>query len=197
MSGQVILVGRPGFCWHNIRFELSAHLRWLIHISFSCYAYIVIMKRIHPKSLLPLLLVPGQLLLSTPASAGDEPYISWQAEGLAIPEPIGGLQGDPRRGRAVVVDRSRGSCLACHLMPIPEEPMHGTVGPPLYGIGSRLSEAELRLRVVDEKRLNPHTIMPGFYRHPDEINRPHPQFTSTVLTAQEVEDVVAYLVTLK
>ncbi len=156
------------------------------------------MNRIYPKSLLLLLLLGlARLLLGTPALAGDEPYFNWQAQGLAIPERIGGLQGDPRRGRAIVVDRSRGSCLACHLMPIPEEPMHGTVGPPLYGIGARLTEAELRLRVVDEKRVNPHTIMPGFYRHPDEINRPHPEFTSTVLTAQEVEDVVAYLVTLK
>jgi len=137
-------------------------------------------------------------LLAGPYAAADEtPYSEWTAQGLSIPEPLGGLQGDPQRGRAVVIDRERGNCLACHRMPIPEEPMHGTVGPPLDGVGSRLSEGELRLRVVDEKRVNPDTIMPGFYRRPSELHRPHPAFVSTALTAQEVEDVVAYLRTLK
>lgn len=137
------------------------------------------------------------LVVAAAPAAGADGYRPWQADGLAIPEPLGGLEGDPERGRAIARDRSRGNCLACHHMPIPEASDHGTVGPPLYGVGARLSEAELRLRVVDEKRVNPETIMPAFYRHPDRLNRPLAGFDRTILTAQEVEDVVAYLTTLK
>ncbi|MDZ7802601.1 sulfur oxidation c-type cytochrome SoxX [Thiohalophilus sp.] len=129
--------------------------------------------------------------------ADESEYVEWQAVGDAIPEPLGGLQGDPVRGKAVVIDRDSGNCLACHHMPIPEEPMHGTVAPPLDGVGSRLSEGQLRLRVVNEQRINPNTIMPALYKRPGEYHRPHPAYKTTVLTAQEVEDVVAYLMTLK
>ncbi|MGE0079851.1 MAG: sulfur oxidation c-type cytochrome SoxX [Thiohalomonadaceae bacterium] len=127
--------------------------------------------------------------------AGD--YVSWRAEGLAIEQPLAGLRGDPARGRAVVIARDRGNCLACHMLPIPEEPAHGTVGPPLMGVGARLSAAELRLRVVDEKQVNPESIMPSFYLHPSHLHRPRPDMAGTILTAQEVEDVVAYLSTLR
>ncbi|MDY6980876.1 MAG: sulfur oxidation c-type cytochrome SoxX [Pseudomonadota bacterium] len=145
---------------------------------------------------LPLIL-GFALILSGPLQADDTDYVEWDAEGDTIPEPLDGLQGDPVRGKAVVIDRDSGNCLACHHMPIPEQPMHGTVAPPLHGVGSRLSEGQLRLRVVNEQRINPNTIMPAFYKHPDKYHRPHPAFKSPVLTAQEVEDVVAYLVTLK
>jgi sulfur-oxidizing protein SoxX len=64
-------------------------------------------------------------------------------------------------------------------------------------VGARLTPGELRLRVVDEKRVNPETIMPGFYRHPRHFYRPRPGADRTILSAQEVEDVVAYLVTLR
>lgn len=141
-----------------------------------------------------LCLIFTALMPSMPVQA--EAYVGWQAEGFAIPEPLGGLRGDAVRGRTVVIDRERGNCLACHQMPIPEQPMHGTVGPPLAGVGSRLSEGQLRLRVVNEQRVNPNTIMPAFYKRPDEYHRPHPAYKTTVLTAQEVEDVVAYLMTL-
>ncbi len=135
-------------------------------------------------------------LLCLPGMAA-EPYLSWQVRDYAIARPLGGLVGDAARGREIVIDRARGNCLACHRMPIPEQPAHGTIGPPLYGVGARLSAAQLRLRVVDEKQINPETIMPGFYRDPRLLNRPRPDATGTILTAQEVEDVVAYLVTLK
>lgn len=136
-------------------------------------------------------------LLLPMVDATAEPYLPWQVRDYAIAEPLGGLIGDAVRGRAVVVDRARGNCLACHQMPIPEQPAHGTIGPPLYGVGARLTAAQLRLRVVDEKQINPETIMPGFYRAPPLLNRPRPDATGTILTAQEVEDVVAYLGTLK
>lgn len=130
-----------------------------------------------------------------PAAAGE--YVQWQAEGLAIPEPLGGLKGDPERGRELAVARDKGNCLACHPMPVPEHSDHGTIGPPLHGVADRLDAGQLRLRVVDEKQINPETIMPGFYRHPRHFNRPLSGRNRTLLTAQEVEDVVAYLMTLK
>ena len=126
----------------------------------------------------------------------SDEYCRWRTEGFAIEAPLCGLHGDPARGR--LIDSHGGNCLACHQMPIPEEPFHGTVGPPLNGVGSRYSEGQLRLRVVDEQQVNPFTIMPGFYRDPREANRVADDFWGkTFLTAQQVEDVVAYLKTLK
>lgn len=127
-----------------------------------------------------------------------EPYYDWQVESYAISQPLGGLRGDAAHGKQVVIARDKGNCLACHSMPIPEEPFHGTVGPPLQYVGSRLSEGQIRLRVVDERRINPQTVMPGYYRHPRSLTLVLDDFEGTTfLTAQEVEDVVAYLVTLK
>lgn len=126
------------------------------------------------------------------------PYLQWTVKDFAIAKPLGGLQGDPRRGRQIAISRSRGNCLACHHMPVPEEEFHGTIGPPLEGVASRLTEGQLRLRIVDEKQINPLTIMPGFYRHPKHFNRVLDGYEGkTLLNAQEVEDVLAYLLTLK
>lgn len=129
--------------------------------------------------------------------AAQEAYLPWRAENFAIAEPLGGLQGDAARGREIAASRERGNCVSCHMLPIPEHPMHGTLAPPLFGVGARLTAGELRLRVVDEKLINPETIMPAFYRDPARYHRPHPDYASTILSAQEVEDVVAYLVTLR
>ena len=83
-------------------------------------------------------------------------------------------------------------------MPIPEEDFHGTVGPPLHGVGARYTKGQIRLRVVDERRIFPMTIMPGFYRDPAKANRVADAYWGkTFLTAQQVEDLVAYLETLK
>ena len=118
------------------------------------------------------------------------------AGGQAIPAPLADAPGDVRRGEAVAVDRARGNCLACHAMPV-REPFQGNVGPDLAGVASRLSEGELRLRVVDPKLVNAETAMPAYYRvdglfrvRQDMVGRP-------ILAAQEIEDVVAYLRTLK
>ena len=137
----------------------------------------------------------GQSLL--PVQASDS-YFQWQAEGLAVSKPLGGYKGDPVRGREIVIASDAGNCLACHQLPIPEEKFHGTVGPDLTRLATRLSEAEIRLRLIDEKLINPMTIMPGYYRHPDNFNQVSKEFAGkTFLTAQQIEDVVAYLVTLK
>ncbi len=140
------------------------------------------------------------LLLGTgPGLAADaEAYLPWEAVDFAIPKPLGGLSGDPERGRNLVVARDKGNCLACHQLPIPEEADHGNLGPPLVGVGARLTPGQIRLRLVDETYLNPVTIMPGYYRDPALLHRVAPALAGrTVLSAQEIEDVLAYLVTLK
>ena len=107
------------------------------------------------------------------------------------------LAGDPVRGRAIVADRQVGLCLLCHSGPFPEERFQGDLAPSLAGAGSRWSEDELRLRLVDPARLNPKTIMPSYYRK-DGLERVAPAFRGkTILSAQQIEDVVAYLATLK
>lgn len=136
-------------------------------------------------------------ILMSPASAGAEPFYPWQAQLDAIPKPIGGLKGDPVRGR-LVAKESDNNCLACHLLPIEEEEFHGTIGPPLLGIGSRLSAGQIRLRIADETVINPATVMPAFYRDPKTLYGVLDEYYGkTMLTAQEVEDLVAYLVSLK
>jgi sulfur-oxidizing protein SoxX len=106
-------------------------------------------------------------------------------------------EGDPARGKAIVLDPARGNCLICHPMPIPEVEFQGDVGPDLAGVGSRYDEGELRLRVVDARRLDPASVMPAYHRV-DGLHRVLKEYRGKpILTEQEVEDVVAYLTTLK
>jgi sulfur-oxidizing protein SoxX len=115
----------------------------------------------------------------------------------AISKSLTGVAGDPANGRKVVINRTKGNCLACHAMPIPEQQFHGETAPSLYGVGARLSAGELRMQVVNAKVTNENTMMPSFYRT-FGFNRPLKKFAGkSILSAQEVEDVVAYLITLK
>ena len=96
-----------------------------------------------------------------------------------------------------MVNRQLGLCLLCHTGPIPEERFQGTLAPDLSGAGSRWSGAQLRLRLVDGRRLNPATIMPTYYRT-EGLTRVGAAWQSrTILSAQQIEDVVAYLLTLR
>ena len=142
---------------------------------------------------------PGRLalvlatLLAAPASA-LEPYA---IAGDAIPAALGGVSGDAARGRAVVLDRTRGNCLICHQVPEPDEPFQGTIGPALAGVGARLDVGQLRLRLVDASLLNPKTVMPPYFRT-EGLRDVAPQFRGLpALNAQEIEDVVAYLASLR
>src|SRR5213083_3194135 len=111
----------------------------------------------------------------------------------AIPESLTGVKGDPVRGRAIVANRQVGLCLLCHSGPFPEERFQGNLAPDLKGAGARWSEGQLRLRIVDAARLNPQTIMPPYYRV-DGLTRVAPGFRGKpILTAEQIEDVVAYL----
>lgn len=114
-----------------------------------------------------------------------------------IPIPLTGAKGDPARGRAIVVNRQLGLCLLCHSGPFPEERFQGTIGPDLNGIGARLSDGQIRQRIVDPGKVNPDSIMPAYYRT-EGLTRVAPAFGGkTVLTAEQIEDIVAYLLTLK
>jgi sulfur-oxidizing protein SoxX len=115
----------------------------------------------------------------------------------AIPDSLTGQPGDAQRGRAIIVDRQRGLCLLCHRGPFAEVPLQGDLAPDLAGAGARWSVGQLRLRIVDASRFNPRTIMPSYYRV-DGLTRVAPAFAGKpILTAAQIEDVVAFLTTLR
>jgi len=123
--------------------------------------------------------------------------IDYQVSDGAIPQPLTEQPGDPVRGKAVVLDPTRGNCVICHPMPIAEAAFQGDVGPDLAGVGSRYGAGELRLRVVDAKWLNPASVMPAYYRT-EGLHRVLKEYRGEpIFTAQEVDDVVAYLMTLQ
>jgi len=114
----------------------------------------------------------------------------------SIPASLTGAPGDAARGRAIVANRQVGLCLLCHSGPFPEERFQGDLAPSPNGAGRRLSEGQLRLRIVDSARVNPATIMPAYFRT-EGLARVAPAFAGKpVLSAQQIEDVVAYLQTL-
>jgi sulfur-oxidizing protein SoxX len=114
---------------------------------------------------------------------------------LAAPLPAA-VAGDPVRGRAIVANRQVGLCLLCHTGPIPEERFQGDLAPDLRGAGRRWSAAQLRARIVDASQFNPDTIMPSYYKT-EGLNRVAAGHQGkTILDAQQIEDVVAWLQTL-
>jgi sulfur-oxidizing protein SoxX len=131
------------------------------------------------------------------AQANGAPLEAFDVTGDAIQRPLGGLKGDPAKGRSIIVDRQKGLCLLCHTGPFPEQRFQGNIAPSLAGAGARLTEGELRLRMVDSTRINPLSIMPSYYRI-DHLNRVAPAFREKpILDAQDIEDVVAFLATLR
>ena len=118
-------------------------------------------------------------------------------EGDAIPVPLTTSPADAARGKAAFAQREKGHCILCHTPPDPEIRFAGNIGPPLAGVGQRLSTAQIRGRIVDSTRHDPDTVMPAYYRT-DNLTRVAGQWVGrTVLSAQEVEDVLAYLLTLR
>lgn len=117
----------------------------------------------------------------------------------AIPKPLTGKPGDPKAGAKVVVNRRQGNCLGCHqVSSLKDEEFHGEFGPSLDGVGERWSVDKLRMILVNPKKVfTDETVMPAFYRL-DGLNRVRPEFQGKpILTAQQIEDAVAYLATLK
>ena len=135
-----------------------------------------------------LIAVLATLTLATTASAAP-----------TMPQPLSDKPGDPARGKAVAVNSDMGNCIICHHIPIPEVPAgaFGDIGPDLSGVGARLTEPQLRQRVVNPKQIDPETVMPAYFVK-DGLTRVQSQYAGkTILTAQQVEDLVAYLMTLK
>ena len=111
--------------------------------------------------------------------------------------PLTAQPGDAARGRAIVASRQSGLCLLCHSGPFPEERFQGNLAPELSEIAQRLSVGAIRARIVDARRLNPETIMPPYFRT-DGLVRVAGFFVGqTLLNAQQIEDVIAYLQSLK
>ncbi len=135
--------------------------------------------------------------ISANAIAAEKMMMKYMVIDGAIAKSLTGKSGDPAKGRKVAINRKQGNCLACHVMPIPEQPFHGNAGPDLNGVASRLTEGEIRLRIVNPKVVNPDTFMPAFYRK-DGLHRVMKKFQGkTILSAKQVEDLVAYTMTLK
>ncbi len=135
--------------------------------------------------------------LAAGSASAQEALRPYEVVGDAIPASLTGQPGDAARGRVIVGTRQVGLCLLCHSGPFPEERFPGELAPDLRGSGSRWSEGQLRLRIVDSARLNPDTIMPPYYRL-DGLQRVAPNFRGKpILTAEQIEDVLAYLKTLR
>jgi L-cysteine S-thiosulfotransferase len=146
------------------------------------------------RSLLPAACL--YLLLASMVQA-DEPIRLDVVDG-ALPKSLTGAVGNPDAGRKVFLTRTLGNCLACHqVSSLKSEEFHGEFGPSLDGVAGRYTEAQLRLIVADPKRIFDDTVMPAFYRN-EGLNRVRPEFAGKpILTAAQVEDVVAFLETLK
>jgi sulfur-oxidizing protein SoxX len=136
------------------------------------------------------------VLLALPCPAGAQVLQPYTVVGDAIPEPLTNARGDATRGRALVVERSS-TCILCHSGPFPEQKFQGDLAPDLSGSGSRWSEGQLRLRLVDASRLNAASIMPSYYRV-DGLDRVGTLWRGKpILSAEQIEDIVAYLATLR
>ncbi len=133
----------------------------------------------------------GALLLAPPVRAAG------QIDRDSIPVSLTGTPGDAARGGAIVGNRQMGLCVLCHAGPFPEERIPATIGPNLTGIGARLTEGQIRLRVVNARHLNPDSVMPSYFNTAGQI-RTAPAFQGKpILTAPQIEDVVAFLTTLR
>ena len=135
-------------------------------------------------------------LLALPGGGAAQELRSYAVIGDAISQSLTGTAGDVTRGRALLVERSS-TCILCHSGPFPEQKFQGDLAPSLAGSGSRWSEGQLRLRLVDASRLNAATIMPSYYRV-DGLDRVGTAWRGKpILSAEQIEDIVAYLVTLR
>jgi sulfur-oxidizing protein SoxX len=156
--------------------------------------------RTTPRQLGSCALAVAAAALAPNADAADPaatPMLSYAVVADGIPAAFAAAPGDAARGRTLVAARDPANCVLCHSVPDASIRFAGDVGPPLAGVGARLDTAQLRLRVVDNLRVNARTIMPSYYKV-DGLDRVAPAYRGKpVLTAQEVEDVVAYLGTLR
>jgi sulfur-oxidizing protein SoxX len=134
--------------------------------------------------------------LALPCAAGAQGLRLYVVAGDAISDSLTGTPGDAARGRALVLERTN-TCILCHSGPFPEAKFQGDLAPDLAGAGSRWSEGQLRLRLVDASRLNPATIMPSYYRVEGLVRVGSAWRGKPILSAEQIEDMVAYLKSLR
>jgi sulfur-oxidizing protein SoxX len=135
-------------------------------------------------------------VLAAPTAAAGQELRPYTISGDVIMESLTGAPGNAARGRALVLERTS-TCILCHSGPFPEEKFQGDLAPNLAGSGSRWSAAQLRLRLVNASLLNPATIMPSYYRV-EGLDRVGPAWRGKpILDAEQIEDIVAYLATLR
>lgn len=134
------------------------------------------------------------LVLAGCATLGNE--LHYDLRGGEIRAPLTGAMPDAERGRKVLISRES-NCILCHAVPETGERFYGNLAPPLSGVGRRLSAAQLRARIVDPLSFNKETIMPAYYRVSGLNRVAEPLRGKPVLTAEQIEDVIAYLLTLK
>ena len=140
--------------------------------------------------------VIAMIICALPAAAVAQELKPYTIVGDGIPESLTGQPGDAARGRALVLTRSS-TCILCHSGPFPEARFQGDLAPSLAGAGNRATTAQLRLRLVDASRSNPETIMPSYYRV-DGLTRVGSAWRGKpILSAEQIEDIVAYLATLR
>lgn len=150
-----------------------------------------------PSFLLAAFVLAALLGTARGQAAAPAVAVAYQVTGDAIVQPLTTQPGDPVRGRAIVLDRQQGLCLLCHSGPFPEERFQGTLAPDLAGAGQRWNAGQLRLRIVDARSLNPDTVMPAYHRTTG-LQRVAPALAGVpLLGAQQIEDVVAFLETLR
>ena len=133
------------------------------------------------------------------APSGSEPgsLAKFRVIADGIPEAIGGTTGNAERGRALILGREAANCVLCHAVPEPGLRFSGNLGPPLGGVARTFSVAQLRLRVVDNMRVKPATIMPSYYRIEGFDQVAGAYRGKPILDAEQIEDIVAYLATLR
>ena len=144
----------------------------------------------------------GVMSAAAPALADGHGLVKYTITGAeheyAIEKSLTGKPGDPVRGRKLSINRKKGNCLACHAVTaLKDQPYHGEVGPSLDGVADRYKPGQLRMMIVDQKKYFPETLMPAMYKV-EGLHRVVKKFQGKpILTAQEVEDVLAFLLTLK
>lgn len=136
------------------------------------------------------------IIIALPTIAAAQTLAPYTIAGDGIPVSLTGQPGDPTRGRALVLARSS-TCILCHSGPFPEARFQGDLAPSLAGAGSRSTIAQLRLRLVDASSANPATIMPSYYRVEGLTRVGSAWRDKPILSAEQIEDIVAYLATLR
>ena len=144
-----------------------------------------------------LFAVAGAVVTTRAAEPEAAAAVKFVVVGDTIPAPLEGARGDAGRGRALIVARDAANCVLCHAVPDPAVRFSGNVGPSLDGVARRLTSAQLRLRIADNLRVNPDSVMPGYYRDAGLDRVASAYRGKPILDAGQVEDIVAYLATLK